>query len=197
MAPILTAQYQFAKPDTQDLYDVTIQNGNWDKAEAGLIAIAASTGGVTFCTSVTRPGSPANGRMIYETDTRRMYLWNGSIWFQIAGPLLPITLTTGTTINTNCALGRKFRGDMSANGVLQAPTNAIDGMDCVWEFTAIGGAARTLSVQTGVTGGFVFGSDVTALTPIEAGKTDILGGSYHQPTQRWRLMSYAKGFTST
>jgi hypothetical protein len=197
MAPTITPVYLFQKPDTEDLYAVTVQNGNWDKAEAGMIALAASSGGFTFCTSTTRPATPAAGKLIYETDTRRGYIWNSTVWFQMFGPPAPVALTMGATIATNCALGRKFRGTMTTNGVLQAPTNAVDGMDCIWEISA-DTSIRTLSVQTGVAGGFVFGSDITALTATEANKTDIVGAMYVGGTiNRWRLTSYAKGFTAT
>lgn len=32
------------------------------------------------CTSTTRPASPYTGQCIYETDTNRLYVWNGSAW---------------------------------------------------------------------------------------------------------------------
>jgi hypothetical protein len=32
------------------------------------------------CTSSTRPTAPYEGQMIFETDTDRMYIWNGSTW---------------------------------------------------------------------------------------------------------------------
>ena len=32
------------------------------------------------CTSLTRPASPYEGQMIYETDTDLVYLWSGSSW---------------------------------------------------------------------------------------------------------------------
>lgn len=32
------------------------------------------------CTSTTRPTSPYTGQTIFETDTNRMYVWNGSAW---------------------------------------------------------------------------------------------------------------------
>lgn len=196
MAPTFTATYQFAKADVNDMYDVVgVVNANWDKAEAALVALSGSVGGVTFCTSTTRPASPSNGRVIYETDTRRGYIWTG-VWTQTYGPPAPVALTTGATIATNIALGRLFRGTLTANGVLQAPTNPIDGVDAIWEFTA-DATPRTLSLQTGVAGGFVFGTDITSLTAIEALKTDLLGAKYHAATNRWRLVSYAKGFTAT
>lgn len=42
-------------------------------------------GAVTQCTSTTRPGSPDEGDIIYETDTDLFYGWNGSAWTSIGG----------------------------------------------------------------------------------------------------------------
>jgi hypothetical protein len=38
------------------------------------------------CTSTTRPASPYEGQAIYETDTDKMYIWNGSAWRYLATP---------------------------------------------------------------------------------------------------------------
>lgn len=35
---------------------------------------------IIVCTSSSRPGAPAVGQMIYETDTGLVYVWNGSAW---------------------------------------------------------------------------------------------------------------------
>ena len=32
------------------------------------------------CTSTTRPGSPANGDVLFETDTNNVILWDGTAW---------------------------------------------------------------------------------------------------------------------
>lgn len=32
------------------------------------------------CTSTTRPSAPYKGQVIFETDTDRLYVWNGSAW---------------------------------------------------------------------------------------------------------------------
>ncbi len=39
-----------------------------------------------ICTSLTRPASPYQGMMVYETDTGRTSLWNGSSWVIIGDP---------------------------------------------------------------------------------------------------------------
>lgn len=36
------------------------------------------------CTSGTRPGTPFNGQLIYETDTNNMMIWNGTKWWPVA-----------------------------------------------------------------------------------------------------------------
>jgi len=33
------------------------------------------------CTSSTRPASPFEGQMIYETDTDKVLVWNGTDWY--------------------------------------------------------------------------------------------------------------------
>lgn len=40
--------------------------------------------GAIFCTSTTRPASPFQGMIIYETDTTRMMMWDGDSWENIA-----------------------------------------------------------------------------------------------------------------
>ena len=37
------------------------------------------------CTSTTRPTTPYEGQMIYETDTDLTYIWGGSAWQQVSG----------------------------------------------------------------------------------------------------------------
>lgn len=46
--------------------------------------------GHVVCTSVSRPGSPAEGTMIYETDTKRVYIWDGSVWSQVSTTTAPV-----------------------------------------------------------------------------------------------------------
>ena len=56
------------------------------------------------CTSSTRPASPFEGQIIYETDTDMVAIWNGSAWRYIAattptnGSILQVQSTTLATI---------------------------------------------------------------------------------------------------
>lgn len=47
------------------------------------------------CTSTTRPASPYQGQIIYETDTNLQYLWNGSSWG--APSVATVSAATNTT----------------------------------------------------------------------------------------------------
>lgn len=49
-----------------------------DKINAGFVALDAAIGAVV-CTSTTRPSSPYNGDLIYETDTRNIRVWVTSV----------------------------------------------------------------------------------------------------------------------
>lgn len=42
--------------------------------------IASGAGGMTICTSTTKPVSPTVGQMIFETDTNLQRVWIGSAW---------------------------------------------------------------------------------------------------------------------
>lgn len=51
------------------------------------------------CTSSSRPASPFEGQLIYETDTDRLLTYNGSAWIIQSG-LQYITSTTGTAASS-------------------------------------------------------------------------------------------------
>ena len=58
------------------------------------------------CTSSTRPASPFEGQMIYETDTDILAIWNGTAWRQLAaatktGSVLQVQSTTVTAITAS------------------------------------------------------------------------------------------------
>ena len=65
------------------------------------------------CTSSTRPASPFEGQMVYETDTDMVVVWNGSAWRYIAattptnGTVLQIVnATTSTQLSTASTTGQ-------------------------------------------------------------------------------------------
>lgn len=46
---------------------------------------AAAAKAVVICTSSTRPSTPVDGQMIYETDKDRVLVYDGSAWTYVAG----------------------------------------------------------------------------------------------------------------
>lgn len=59
------------------------------------------------CTSTTRPAGPYEGQIIYETDTDRTLVWNGSSWRFLGRPAVESRFAIGvgytTVANTNWA----------------------------------------------------------------------------------------------
>lgn len=50
------------------------------------------------CTSTTRPASPYNGQVIYETDTSAVRVWNGSAWVTVASAT-SLTISSAGYVN--------------------------------------------------------------------------------------------------
>lgn len=108
--------------------------------------------------------------------------------------LPPVTLTDAATVATDASRGDHFRVTLGGNRTLGAPTNPTDGQMVLWEITQDGTGSRTLALATGA-GGFVFGTDITAVNlTTTAAKTDVLGAIYHAASDRWRVLAFLKGF---
>lgn len=68
-----TTRLGLRKPASSDSVDVATDiDASYDKIDANV--------GRFICTSSTRPGSPYQGQLIYETDTKDAYQWNGTSW---------------------------------------------------------------------------------------------------------------------
>jgi hypothetical protein len=87
-----TTRLALRKPDpnptTGDLVDVANDlNANWDKVDSVI--------GALICTAGTRPGTPYDGQIIRETDTRKISVWNATqaIWQSLTGTYI---CTSGT-----------------------------------------------------------------------------------------------------
>lgn len=104
------------------------------------------------------------------------------------------TLTDGATVNLDASAGRVFNLTAAGNRTIAVPTGAtLDGQEIVIAHTASGGS-RTLSLTTGSTGAFVFGTTITALTATSSGTTDYITCIYSSSALRWRVVGYSKGF---
>lgn len=83
-----TTKLALTKPDGTDLVDIAVLNANADKIDAA--------SGATICTSTTRPASPWNGQVIFETDTLNalVYRTATSSWTTIGGSTVSATPPT-------------------------------------------------------------------------------------------------------
>lgn len=106
-------------------------------------------------------------------------------------PYPPVTLTDQTTVTTDASLGNHFRLTGTTARTIAAPTNPTDGQVITYEIKASSGAlTHTWNAVFG------YGSDVTALTAIAAGKTDFIQWVYCASVTKWLLIGYMKGFTT-
>lgn len=67
MTPTPTTNLALLKPDANDLYNISVFNGNVD--------IIDTIGRITVCTSITRPATPYPYQPIFETDTDLLRVW--------------------------------------------------------------------------------------------------------------------------
>jgi len=82
--------------------------------------VDAKTSNYTICTSLTRPSSPTDGQMIYETDTDRVLLWHGSSWRGVESP--------GSVIqyqSVRADTRATYAANTSGNGTIITPLNVI------------------------------------------------------------------------
>jgi len=82
------------------------------------------------CTSSTRPTAPYEGQQIYETDTDKLLVWNGSAWKQIpsaatAGAVLQVVygstasqITSASTTPVDTTLTATITPQSASNKVL-------------------------------------------------------------------------------
>jgi hypothetical protein len=104
-----------------------------------------------------------------------------------------VTLTDGATVALDASLGNVFRLAASGNRTISVPTNASPGQKMIIAHAAVG-AGRTLTLTTGSSGAFRFGTDVTGLSATTSGKTDYIGSVYNGTDERWDVLAVVKGY---
>jgi hypothetical protein len=112
----------------RDLVQITAGNV---RGPQGIQGPAGATS-IIICTSGTRPGAPAEGQAIYETDTNRTYIWDGTAWkpfgiFSI-NPGCKVRRTTAQSIPDSAATLISWQAedwDYDAMWSAGAPTDVI------------------------------------------------------------------------
>ncbi len=103
-----------------------------------------------------------------------------------------VDLTDGATPALDASLGGVFRLSAGGNRTIAVPTNPTAGQKIIIRHLASGGA-RTLALNSG-TGGFRFGSDITALSATASGKIDYIGCVYDATDDKWDVVAVTKGY---
>lgn len=121
---------------------------------------------------------------------------NISLSFDVNGAFSEkvVPLTDVAEVTLDASGGNIFTLDATQDSLIDAPTNPVDGQKILIRYTATD-FDRTLSLDTG-TGGFRFGSDITALTTTSAGTSDYIACVYNLAVNTWDVIQYVKGYIS-
>ena len=154
------------------------------------------------CTSSTRPASPFEGQMIYETDTDKVLVWNGSAWYpnwNTAWGLVSVTNVTSTssavsvetvriTSPSFTAIANRYYRISYYEPAIQYISGTVAQIDARIRITSLVGTAYQLSnPRIGSVGNNpAFTSIVTTLT---AGATVFVGT--FQPTGGGTVQCYS------
>lgn len=136
--------------------------------------------GVQVCTSGARPGTPAEGMVIYQTDTDTFAVYSGSAWIEFGGlktwttwtPVVKIGATTATVANIG---SRTRRTGDAIDAVLAVRfTNLNGGTGNVTVVRPVTGASSSVdtgvatytdplgrAMLTDISSGAIYGMDVT------------------------------------
>ena len=149
-----TTRLGLEKPDYADAADIAVLNQNFDDIDNAV--------GMRVVTSTTRPATPWNGQIIFETDTNFTLVWNstGSTWKPIGNAAIVCTSSTRPASPLNGQLiyetdTRKLLVYSTAASAWRIPFLEYS----VADFTALAALTGMVSGQTG----FVVEGDVTMM----------------------------------
>lgn len=104
-------------------------------------------------------------------------------------PQEPVTIASGPTLTMDASLSAYFRFVATENFVFNPPTNPVDGQRIIVEITQDGVGGHSMSLAAG----FNPGSFVLTLSTDPA-SIDFMGICYHQPTGKWIILSFVRGY---
>lgn len=102
-----------------------------------------------------------------------------------------VTLTYGTAIPVNAALGNAFNLTLTAStGTIANPTNAVDAQIIRFRITQGSGGANTVSWAAG----YDFGNGAAPTLSATAGKVDIVAFEYIASIAKWAYLGTGLGY---
>lgn len=109
-----TPKLGLTKPAGSDAVDIAVLNANSDKIDAAI--------SITICTSTTRPSVPFDGQKIFETDTKKEYVyiaatttWEQIVNTTVVNPMVKALATT--TVADQAARNALFPSPAQGNSV--------------------------------------------------------------------------------
>jgi hypothetical protein len=130
------------------------------------------------CTSSTRPAVPFEGQMIYETDTDKTLVWDGSTWIFVANPLaVSFGSSNLVSLLSNPSVRASRTGDLSYN-------NSTQNVPIIFNSTSLN-VGSYYSTSTGVMTAPVVGDYFVAIGVYNAAGTDI--------SQIWTIVNGTRG----
>lgn len=114
-----------------------------------------------ICTSTTRPQSPYNGFVIYETDTKQTLVWQGSAWVMLTdadsppGLQLVKTQTVGTTVS-NVTVTDAFNADYENYRIIISGVTTSASTEIIFQF--VDASNNTVTTNYAAAGYFQSGS---------------------------------------
>jgi hypothetical protein len=132
------------------------------------------------CTSSTRPASPYEGQMIYETDTDKVLVYNGSAWYA----------------NWNTAWGQVAYASRSTAFTLSASSTDVTGLSATW--TAVSGRMYKTTAFVYFSVGAGTGSVFVTIAD-SAGTRVAEGGTYASATSypSINVVGYSTGLSGS
>lgn len=120
--------------------------------------------------------------------------WQTGLYNAIDGAIQTVkTLTDGATVALDASQGSVFRLSAGGDRTVSVPTNPTAGQRILVQHYA-NGANRTLTLTTGSSGAFRFGSTFASLSATTSGKTDYIECVYNGTDSRWDVINAVKGF---
>jgi hypothetical protein len=192
--PVSTAQQtalNLKAPQASPTFTGTVSGITAAMVGAVALSLATTKGDVFVATgsgALVRVGVGSNAQVLTADSTQT----SGVKWAPPSGGTpAPQGLTDGASIATDASLSNTFRVILGGNRTLSNPTNPTDGQVITWEITQDGTGSRTLTLDSK----FKFGSDLTSITlSTTAGVTDILAVKYNSTADKFRVVSFIRGF---
>lgn len=145
------------------------------------------TGGrtMTIATSTTRPSTPFEGQIIYETDTDLIQVWNGSAWREVYRDGQAVNWTPSIFQGANVAFTNNYARYTKTGRWVEGAMHAT--------ITGAGGAGNTFDVSIPFTAAAPLGTAVGSFLYFDAGSTIYVGTAYLATTTSVRFYTHNNG----